>query len=238
MSEEHASWFEQVAAYSLGALEPGEAAALEAHLAECEPCQARLQWLAPAVAALPEDVQRLEPPPALRERVMAEVREDASNARVAEPVAEGFRRRGWLAWLRSGAHGFKPAIALAAIALVAVAFAGYELGTSDSGGSPPLTEVTQEEASGVKVQMVSDGAGGTLKLEDVEPLPGDRVLEAWVQRDGQVEPVPALFVPNDEGRAWTVIEDLSGVEAVMVTHEPKGGSQTPTSDPIVTVELG
>jgi len=63
------------------------------------------------------------------------------------------------------------------------------------------------------------------------------VLEAWVQREGEVEAVPALFVPNDEGNASTVIEDMDGVEVVMVTHEPKGGSETPTSDPIVAMKV-
>ena len=55
------------------------------------------------------------------------------------------------------------------------------------------------------------------------------MLEAWVQRDGEVEPVQALFVPDREGRASTELADMDGVEVVMVTTEPKGGSETPTS---------
>jgi anti-sigma-K factor RskA len=233
------TWFDQLAAYALGALEPGEAAEVEAHLAECERCQAHLRWLEPALAALPESVERLQPPKGVRDRVMAEVRADAKRAAAAESEAEGFRRRsGWLARLGSGRYGWRPAIALAAVALLVVAFVGYEVGSNDSGeGTGPLTELTQEEPSGIKVAMVSEGEGGTLKLEDVRAIPDDRVLEAWVQREGEVEAVPALFVPDHEGNASTVIEDMDGVEIVMVTHEPKGGSETPTSDPIVTMEL-
>lgn len=227
-------WFDQLAAYAIGALEPGEAAEVEAHLGGCERCRAHLRWLEPALRALPESVERRQPAPALRERVMAVVREDAKQA----AAERGERRPTWLRWLGSGPYGWKPAIALATIALLAVAFVGYQVGSNGSGESgSPVVVGTQEEASGVTVKMVSEGDGGTLKLEGVRPLPDDRVLEAWVQRDGAVEAVPALFVPDHEGNASTVIEDMDGVEVVMVTHEPKGGSAAPTSDPIVSMEL-
>jgi anti-sigma-K factor RskA len=228
------TWFDQLAAYALGALEPAEASEVEEHLAECDRCRAHLRWLEPALQVLPDAAERMQPPKGVRERVMAEVRADAKRAAAA---VGGERRAGWLRWFGSGPYGWKPAIALTAIALVAVAFAGYEIGSNDSSGEPPLADVTQEEASGIDVKVSSDGERGTLKLEDVEPLPDDRVLEAWVQREGEVEAVPALFVPNHEGSATTVIEDMEGVEVVMVTREPKGGSETPTSDPIVTLKM-
>jgi anti-sigma-K factor RskA len=238
MDDRSQTWFDQLAAYALGALEPGEATEVEAHLAECDRCRAHVRWLEPALQVLPESAERIEPPKGVRDRVMAEVRADARRARASEPEAEGLRRRGrWLSWVGSGPYGWKPAVALAAVALLVVAFVGYEVGSSDSGGGPPPVVLTQEEASGIKVKMVSDGEGGSLKLENVKQLPDDRVLEAWVQREGEVEAVPALFVPDHEGQASTVIEDMDGVEVVMVTREPEGGSETPTSDPIVTMEL-
>ena len=63
------------------------------------------------------------------------------------------------------------------------------------------------------------------------------MLEAWVERDGKVEAVPALFVPDRHGEAETTIEDMTGVETVMVTKEPSGGSETPTGEPIVTMSV-
>lgn len=235
MDDRSQTWLDQLAAYALGALEPGEASEVEAHLADCDRCQAHLRWLEPALQVLPESVERIEPPKSLRDRLMAEVRADAKQTRASEPEAEGSRR--WLSWLGSGPYGWKPAVAVAMVALLVVAFVGYEVGSSDSGGGPPPVVMTQEEASGIKVKMVSDDEGGSLKLENVKQLPDDRVLEAWVQREGEVEAVPALFVPDHEGSASTVIEDMDGVEVVMVTREPEGGSETPTSDPIVTMEL-
>ena len=68
-------------------------------------------------------------------------------------------------------------------------------------------------------------------------LPNDRVLEAWVRREGKIEPVRALFVPDPKGNASTTIGDMKGVDTVMVTTEPPGGSAAPTSTPIVTVPI-
>ena len=71
---------DELAAYLLGALEPGEAAELERHLAGCEECRTELEWLRPAVQLLPESVQRVEAPPQLRGRLMEQVRSEAESA--------------------------------------------------------------------------------------------------------------------------------------------------------------
>ena len=93
-------------------------------------------------------------------------------------------------------------------------------------------------APGVTAELVrAGGKGADLHLSNVSQPPDGRVLEAWVRRDGRVEPVPALFVPDHEGRASTRIADLTGVDLVMVTAEPKGGSDQPTSTPITRVPI-
>ena len=69
---------DDLVAYSLEALEPREAAAIEAHAPTCARCSRELEALAPAVAVLGESVEQLEPPPELRERVLAIVREETA----------------------------------------------------------------------------------------------------------------------------------------------------------------
>ncbi len=236
MSGHDDRWSEEVAAYSLGALDPAEAAELERHLEGCERCRTQLRWLEPTVRLLPESVQRESPPPELRERLMAEVRADAGSS---EQPAPG-RLRGLSEWL--GGHGFgsfglRPIAALAVVALLVVAFAGYEIGSNGGSSSGAGTTITSRQPSGVEVKMTREGDAGTLRLADVHQIPEDRVLEAWVRRRGRVEPVPALFVPNAEGRARTTIDDMRGVDTVMVTTEPRGGSKSPTSAPIVTLSV-
>jgi anti-sigma-K factor RskA len=250
----HDRWSEDLAAYVLGALEPELAAELERHAEGCERCQAEMRWLTPAVQALPESVERIEPPPQLRRRLLAEVRADAAKVVGAGPGTEravrgdsrevrpglADRFSAWLRKLGSGPMGRRPVAGVAVAALVVVAVAGYAIGggigSSSDGGSGTST-VVAGHAPGVTAEMVSEGDSGTLRLANVKQLPNNRVLEAWVQREGDVEPVQALFVPDRNGRASTELPDMNGVEVVMVTTEPKGGSEQPTSPPLVTLSV-
>lgn len=234
---DHDRFNEDIAAYVLGALAPGEAAALEQHVEGCERCRSELRWLSAAARTLPESVQRREPPRELRRQLMDEVRADARAAAAAAP-ADGARHRGpgWLRRLVSGSLGWQPLAGLAVV-LAAVAVAGYEIGSNGSEEGGPASTVVAGRAPGVTARMVSEGAGGTLHLANVKQLPEGRVLQAWVARDGEVEAVPALFVPDREGNASTTIADMEGVDTVMVTSEPRGGSRAPTSAPLITMEV-
>jgi anti-sigma-K factor RskA len=234
----HQRWSDDVAAYMLGALEPGEAAEFERHLASCKSCQGEVDWFTAAVEVLPEAVERHEPPPQLRERLMKDVRADARAAAAASRSAES-GARGWLGRLLhgSGTYGWRPLAGLAAAALVVVAFAGYEIGNGGEGSGGATNTIVSGEAPGVTAEVVREGNSAEVKLANVGELPEGRVLQAWVQRDGEVEAVPALFVPDRNGAAATTIADMSEVEVVMVTREPSGGSEAPTSSPIVTVPI-
>lgn len=231
---EHERWSQDAAAYALGALEADEAAEFERHMESCERCRSEVRWFGPAVEALPESVPRLEPPPQLRERLMDTVGEEAREAARARK-GEGGRLPGWLRG--AGRYGWRPLAGLAAVALLLVAFAGYEIGSGGGGGGTTQTTITAGQAPGVTAAVQREGDSAELRLANVEQLPEDRVLEAWVQRDGEVEPVEALFAPDRKGHASTMIADMNGVEAVMVTAEPSGGSETPTSSPIVEVQI-
>ena len=225
---DHSRWSDDLAAYVLGALEGDEAAALEHHLQDCEQCREEMRWLEPAVQTLPEAVERQEPPRALRASLMAEVRADVqTDARQAKARPERTRRRRWL---------LKPAVGFAVVALLVAGVVGYEVGRdgSDEGGK---ASTIVRQVDGLTVKMVQEGDGGTLQLEGVGQLSPEKVLEAWVERDGKVEAVPALFVPDRHGHAETTIADMRGVKVVMVTQEPRGGSKAPTGEPIVEMAL-
>jgi anti-sigma factor RsiW len=237
----HERWSEDVAAYLLGALEPDEATALERHAEGCERCQAEIRWMTPAVDTLPECVERLQPPRELRERVMAEVRFDAEPENVfkEDPAAAGVfaRAANWLRELGSGPMGLRPVVGFAAAILVVAAVAGFAIGGGIGSDSGQTSTVVTSGPPGVTAKVISSDSGGTLHLANVKQIPDDRVLEAWVQRDGEVEPVEALFVPDRKGQASTELPDMDGVEVVMVTTEPKGGSKSPTSSPLVTIAV-
>jgi anti-sigma-K factor RskA len=209
----------------LGALEPGEATELERHLDGCERCREEMRWLEPAVHSLPESVERQEAPPSLRANLMAEVRED-----VREAESRSAPDRSWRQWL------LKPAVGFAVVALLVAGVVGYEVGR-DGGDEGGGASTVVREINGMTVKMIQEGEGGRLELAGVPQPPEDKVFEAWVERDGDVEAVPALIVPDRHGHAETTIADMEGVEAVMVTVEPRGGSETPTGKPVMAMEV-
>lgn len=131
-TNDHDPRLEEAVAFALGSLDPEQADDFKEHLKTCKRCQEELRWLAPAVRALPEAVEPQTPPPALKERLMAEVRADAeaeerrvkSDARRAgaeerqERAAAGGGFSAWLGGLRVGSLTWKPIAGLALVILV------------------------------------------------------------------------------------------------------------------------
>jgi len=224
---EHDRRRDDIAAYLLGALEPGEAAELERHIAGCAECEEELRRLRPAVQVLPETVEKVEAPAALRIRLIEQVRSEAGSQ--AAPEVRGAPR-----WR----FGLRPLAGFATVAILLAAIAGYAIRDSGSGGGgPKTTTVVSGHSPGVTAEMVREGETGTLRLANLHQLPAGKVLQAWVQRGKQVVSAKALFVPNPDGTATATIDGMDGVNTVMVTAEPRGGSAQPTGAPIVSVAI-
>ncbi len=100
-----------VGAYALGALDATDRAAFERHLAECQACASEVRSLQPVVDGLAQVVPLVDPPAALRERVLAaaagqgrawpgapRTSDSTTTAPIARPVAPVVGLNwGWLA---------------------------------------------------------------------------------------------------------------------------------------------
>jgi anti-sigma factor RsiW len=235
----HEEMRDDLAAYALGALDPGEAATVAEHLASCESCREYVRWLGPAVDLLPASVAQVEPPERLRESLMATVHAEAAEAGslpADEQPARRERRR-WSGW---GGFLLRPATALAAVAVLAAgALAGYAL--HDDGAE--RIDVPAEATGGVPADAVSasveHGAGGAavLNVERIPAIDRDHVYEAWAATGDEVEPV-LTFRPDRAGAFTGVMSsDLEGADAVLVTEEPHNVGSTPTTAPILKATL-
>lgn len=218
---------EDVAAYALGALPDEDARRFRAHLEECELCRADLGALRPAVDALPSTVVPVTPPPELKKRIMAVVEADAKERRrAAAPVrASWFERLG----LR------RPAVAFALAGVLVLAGVGVGIvATQDSSRTinGPVAGVPSARAS-----LEIDGDNGTLVVSDMPAPPAGRVYQVWTRHGAEApKPTDALFRPSRDGRASvTVPGGMKGVDEVLVTHEPDGGSVAPTSAPSIAI---
>lgn len=226
---EHQRLQDDISAWVIGALEPAEATALEEHIRTCESCSRQVRWLQPATGALLESVEPIEAPPELRERVMSEVRADAARRRPAES-------REW-----TGFWDFllQPATAMAAIAVLVVGIGGYVFLSGGGDGEAPRALAECEEPGGlICASLERQGDTGTLQVSGLRQLEGEQVYQAWVQH-GNVMRDSSLFAARRDGTATAAIprDDLHGGDAVLVTIEPRGGSNQPTSDPLVSVDI-
>jgi len=219
---------DDLVAFSLGALDPHEAADVEAHAPSCARCTRELEALAPAVAVLGESVEQLEPPPELRERVLAIVREEAARTQ-PETVGAGTKeitprpgRRGWRGLV------LRPALALAALAIIAAGLGGYLIAGDDRGGGGGGTTVPVVAQQGIGGSLAVGQNTSMLDLHGLHRLSGREVYQVWVAHGSSLRP-SSDFIPDDSGRAMTAVDGhLTAGTKVMVTREPRPGRTAPT----------
>jgi predicted anti-sigma-YlaC factor YlaD len=227
---DHTTFKDEVGAYLLGALSDAERASFEGHLVDCPECRHELERLRPAADLLPRSVEQVEPPPSLKRSLMEVVEREAKERDGAPSVPRtpvGERLRGWLG------GSLRPALVGAAVVLaVAIGFSVAQLGGEDT--RTVAAQTTLPDASG-SLKVHDDDA--ILEVRGMPSLERGRVYQAWVQRDGMIEPEPTFEVGADGRGVVAVPEDLSEAEAVMVTREPSGGSRAPSEKPILTVTL-
>jgi anti-sigma factor RsiW len=235
-ARDHAGYQEEIGAYLLGALTDLERQAFERHVAGCAECRDELERLRPAADALPRSVEQVEPPPGLKSSLMEVVEREAGE----RPGAPAARRRTPRRLRPPSLAGLRPALVAAALALGVVAgFGVAQLGGGDDARTVAATvdQGRLPDASG-SLRIQGDGEDGAiLTVHGMPPAGGERVYQAWVQRDGEMVPQPTFDVAADGGGAVAVPDDLSEAQAILVTREPQGGARAPSEPPLIRVPL-
>ncbi len=235
MSEPRCLRSDDVAAYALGALPDDEAVSLREHLAGCTHCAEELAELRPVVDALPAAVPAAIASPALKGRVMSVVNGEAELLRAAGPSADrplaSEPRRRWRARPRfawAGAVGL--AAAAAVVAVIAVGSGGTSVHTTIGFG--PQT---------ASVLLRQSGGRAELDVGHLPAPPAGHIYQVWLKRAHEAPiPTDALFGVNRSGDAAVAVPgDLHGVQRVLVTAEPLGGSPNgvPSGPPVLSVTV-
>jgi len=212
--------------YALGALEPREERKVAKHSSRCERCTAELRRLAPAVGALTESVEQVEPPGSLRQSLMATVHSEAAEPSGVKPVAPRRERvRGFL---------WRPAAALGATALVMAGAAGYVLRDEEENVREISFNASTGDAGGT-IEVEGDAA--TLHARGMKALAKGAVYQVWVDDGGTITP-SATFVPHADGTATAAVPEVAdGVDQVMVTKETMPGHISPTGPRVLAVRI-
>jgi len=250
----HEEAVELAAPFVLNALEPDEEEAVREHLRTCSLPHEEFAELGSVVPALAETLEPVEPPAALKGRILAAAADDlvarttvpapaawpATAPPAAEPIQIDSRRRpSPVSWFLVAAAG------IAIVALVAVNL--LTLGRLNSSeqferdvaavleaGSQPgaLTAVLAPAEPGGPRGLAAVSSSGelTMAMQDLDPTTGDEVYEGWVIV-GDAAPAPlGGFAVGDAGTGRLHSSGLP-VEPGMtlaLTREPGPGATTPT----------
>lgn len=252
----HEDYKEMIPARALSALEEAEARALNEHLENCSECRKELaEWEATA-ATLAVVADPAEPSPKVRERILAEIRNDGSAAEVIP-----FRSTSRNIWKSFGSLGAMAAVVLvtalivglvvlwrqnrAAQANLAAVSAQLEAGQKDLERSneflqlvltsgAKVTELSAtRDAGGASAKLAYDKAGHAFLIANGLPgVPQGKEYQLWFIVPGK-PPMPGKsFAADSTGRA--ALKDQMPEAAALgsavfaITVEPVGGVQSPT----------
>lgn len=231
-------------AYVLGALSDDERATVAAYLALHPERQAEIDDLAGVAGLLALAPPEHEPPADLRRRVMQVVESESASPQATRRPASS-----WFGWL----GGFRN-VALGAAALLVVGLLSWNVllqetmqdlrGQVEEARTAERAQETREiklggtwaeQGARAEVTALKDDRA-ILVVEDMPPVPEGRTGQVWVIKDEKPEP-SGLLEPSGNMAATAITTPLNEADAIAVTVEPAGGSDEPTSEPVLVQEL-
>ena len=231
-------------AYVLGALSDEERSTVEAYLALHPERQAEIDDLSGVAGLLALAPPEHEPPADLRRKVMQVVESESARPRAARRSSSSWF--GWLGGLRN--------VALGAAALLVVGLISWNVllqgnlqdlrGQVEEARTAEQTQEAREiELGGTWAEQGARAEVTALKddrailvVEDIPSMPEGRTGQVWVIHDEKPEP-SGLLEPSGNMAATAITTPLEDADAIAVTIEPAGGSEKPTSDPVLVQEL-
>jgi anti-sigma-K factor RskA len=242
---EHEEVKTMVAAYAIGAVPEDEMPAIRDHILSCEVCMAEADAYAITASALALTVAPAPLPVGFADRILEQVRPQQTETTPA--------KRSWSLF---------PRVAFGAVALVAIVLAGGLIDARNDAqeASRRLIALQQqaerneaalsafvhsdagmrlEGSSGAVAQMVPTPDGATLAVAGLPEAPQGHVYQLWLVRGACGDQEPCSYV---SGALFDVQEGLVVVQVdrsvrnfadAAVTLEPEGGSEGPTTKPLL-----
>ncbi|MGW6062553.1 anti-sigma factor [Streptomyces sp. NPDC055189] len=228
--------------YALDALAPRELRRFERHLPRCVPCLAETRELAEGAVRL-AGAAATPPPPGLRERVLAAVRTTEQEPPPRAPVTPNAPSRSRVLLL--------PAAAFTALALVASVILALQLTRAEDRlgreraqareiahvlAAPDARAAGERDAWGRGISVVASESRrrAVVSVTGLGPPPPGRVHQLWLMRP--VAAPRSLGLLDGETPVIASGVSASG-RSLAVTTEPDGGSERPTSAPLVQLAL-
>lgn len=216
---------ELLPAYTLGSLEPDEAALVAEHAAHCAACQQELRAYQRLVDDLPLAAALLEPPAAMKNKLFKRLRAKT------QPLA--LKTNSWQ-------QRILPLWGLASLVLVVLLGASnlllwQRLGQMAQSPQASMTTIhltgSENTPAATGTLVISrNGEYGTLVVDGMPALDARQQYQLWLIRNGQ-RSSGGIFSVDAEGYGYLSIaapEPLNAFDSFGVTIEPAGGSPAPT----------
>src|SRR5215208_4454819 len=239
MSEMNNERFEDLKdAYVLGALPEEERLSFEDYLAAHPERQAEVDELGAVAGLLAFSAPEQEPSQELRSRVMEMIE--------TEPRRVG----GHSTFARFGDYLSVKSLALGAAALLVIGLLSWNLAlqrqVQNLQGQVADGQAQQTRTIELKGAWAEQGATAEvasmqkneiiLVARNMPSVPEGRTCQIWVISDDVPKP-SGLFQPDGNGTATPITNSITKADVIAVTVEPAGGSEQPTSDPVLLAEL-
>lgn len=249
MIENHDPRAELIGAYVLDALTPEETEAFEDHLAECEVCRREVHELRRVTTVLPLGVEQVEPPPGLRDRILAEIRDEVTGAPVVDLGAE--RKRRYLLREPAAWAGLVAAVLILGLGIWnvrlmqqvhnqqdALSFNRTVAGAIATGASVSrLAGTSAAPASAAALVQPRHGRAYVI-VHDLPPRPNNRVYEVWLVQRGKPQDAGVFALSGRGTQVWQLAISARGYVAAAMTLEPgPRGSTQPTTQQLVAGRL-
>jgi anti-sigma-K factor RskA len=226
---------DDAAAYVLGAMSELEREAFRVKMMrECE-----LSRYVESLEQVGDKLLMTAPPLAVPDSIGASILAEAQRDLDAREILES--PRGAPAKKRSGfgSRAFRPlALALSLLVVGLGAFAiGGGFDSSTESAAPLTASFDAPTAPGMSGEVEATDEGAAVNVSGMDTDMGDDVYQLWVQHGETVYAAPVFAVSSDgKGHAY-INRELAPGDTVMITREPAGGSQEPTSKPIAAAQV-
>ncbi|MCU1675654.1 MAG: putative transrane anti-sigma factor [Frankiales bacterium] len=246
--EDHDLWEALAVGHAMRALEPADDAQFRAHLATCDRCAVVLAESEELVSALAMAAEPVEPPAALRDRILAISRD--SGVRVAPVVSDEVGRRRARRGAGAVARWVASAAVVSAIASSGITYAlvhehhpkvnvsspGYICLTDPTCRHMPL--VADGKTIGAVVMDVGKGKAYIMSPELPRSGDGDQYVVWTGDATGKMTALTAFRVTGGGiFNALDTVPDLNGVAAVAVSREARGALPATPSTPLGIAEV-
>jgi anti-sigma-K factor RskA len=221
----------RAASYAAGALTAAERRELERDAGRSRRLAAEVDEFVETAALLGLAVPPVAPPASARSQLL--------DAVAGLPQAGTVRRGPWLARPMAAMLGAAAAVLL----VVGGAVAGLQLSSRPSAVDQIVAAADYEQVvmpmhdGGSVTAMWSASLGrAALHIEGMADPPSDRVYQAWLIRtDGRAVPAGTFMAGEHLDVTMALAAEMHAGDAIGITMEPAGGSEAPTTEPLLVI---